>query len=115
MKEGDQAGLIIMGLEHAAMMVKRDAKDFALCEVVNGKERMLTHLVGTTVELKAQVKANGGVTFAHRVAGAEWQNVDGTFKAKEGRWIGAKVGLFCMSVEAPGDLGFAEFDDFRFS
>jgi hypothetical protein len=37
------------------------------------------------------------------------------FTARAGLWIGAKVGLFCLSTDAEKKSGHADFAWFRFS
>jgi hypothetical protein len=40
--------------------------------------------------------------------------VDGTFQAKKGVWIGAKVGVFSLKRRTDEAAGHADFDYFRF-
>jgi hypothetical protein len=40
---------------------------------------------------------------------------DRPFQAVEGKWIGAKIGLFCRALDAGATTGHAEFDYFRFA
>jgi hypothetical protein len=36
------------------------------------------------------------------------------FIAQAGRWIGAKVGLFCVAQDSKQKPGYADYDWFRF-
>lgn len=42
-----------------------------------------------------------------------FKNIDKTFTARDGRWIGAKAGLFCTWESQINDSGFADFYWFR--
>ena len=59
-------------------------------------------------------------TFSYSLDGENWHKiqVDGNeyeFKARPGRWIGAKVGLYCNRHHPKNDSGWMEADWFRIS
>lgn len=58
--------------------------------------------------------SNGALSnFSFSGDGKTFAPIGETFTAREGRWIGAKIGLFCLGVDRnPG--GHADFDWFRF-
>ena len=45
--------------------------------------------------------------------GKTFKNIPEKFTAQPGRWIGAKVGLFCTRETQTNDSGYADFDWFR--
>ena len=45
--------------------------------------------------------------------GRDFINVGEEFQAEVGRWIGAKMGLFCTRETQINDSGYADFDWFR--
>ncbi len=64
-----------------------------------------------TTDLRISVASDGGCQFAFRTE-STWQLIDHPFTAREGMWIGAKIGLVAVS-DQPGR--FAEFNHFQFS
>ncbi|MBO5979358.1 MAG: glycoside hydrolase 43 family protein [Bacteroidales bacterium] len=81
-------------------------------------------LVYFKVEVRA-VEQKGDVpsaecTFLYSVDGDKWHKIqsegrDYKFKAQPGRWIGAKVGLYCNRSHSKNDSGWMEVDWFRIS
>jgi hypothetical protein len=51
--------------------------------------------------------------FSYSVDGNNFINAGDEFQAEVGRWIGAKVGLFCTRTTQTNDSGYADFDFFR--
>jgi beta-xylosidase len=112
--DSTRAGLVIVGLECAGLLLQRDGKDTALYQVINDKPTLLTH-VTAPIHLKVSVSETGSCTFSHRAGGGDWQDAPTTFQAKEGRWIGAKVGLVCTTTSPETPSSHADFDYLRFS
>jgi hypothetical protein len=51
--------------------------------------------------------------FSYSVDGTNFNDVGTPFTAKQGRWIGAKVGLYALGTVAVSEYGFADIDWFR--
>lgn len=51
--------------------------------------------------------------FSYSVDGKQFVPIGNEFKAKPGKWIGAKVGLFAASQMESKPGGYADFDWFR--
>ena len=64
--------------------------------------------------LRLTVKAGAICTFSYSLDGNSFTNVGEPFKAREGRWIGAKVGFFYNRPAKFNDAGSADIDWFRF-
>jgi beta-xylosidase len=64
---------------------------------------------GVPSRLRVTVNSSGECTFAFADASGAYTNLAEIFTAREGGWMGAKVGLF-----ANGESGHADFDYFRF-
>ena len=58
-----------------------------------------------------QPKAN--CTFSYSTDGKLFTDVGTGFEAWEGKWIGAKVGVFCQRPKPLNDSGYADVDWFR--
>ena len=53
--------------------------------------------------------------FSYSLDGKKFTKIGKTFKAREGKWIGAKVGVFCSRPISNNDGGRMEIDWFRVS
>lgn len=53
--------------------------------------------------------------FSWSTDGASFTDVDAPFRARQGRWVGAKVGLFAMRPAGAPAGAYADFDFFRIS
>jgi len=52
-------------------------------------------------------------TFSYSTDGNVFSRIGEAFTAREGLWIGAKVGLYCSRPKASNDSGYADVDWFR--
>lgn len=117
----EKAGLVVMGYSYAGLAVK-SRKDgnylvYTLCkDAVKGKaeaETELVKLTGRDVYFRVTVTAGATCSFSYSLDGVNFINAGDTFVAEVGRWIGAKVGIYCTRTTQMNDAGFADFDWFR--
>jgi len=115
---GDCAGLIVFGADYAWLGLKRGPARTALVySVALGAakggaevEHEIAAEVTGPVRLRATVRDGAKVEWAYAVGDGPFTAIPlPPFAATEGRWVGAKVGLFVAG--APG--AFADFADFR--
>lgn len=119
--ENEKAGLTIMGMSYADIALKKeDGKLFlvyGVCEnAEKGKrenEKVISEVKNGKIYLRVKVTKGAKCQFSYSFDGNNFQNIDELFQASEGRWIGAKVGLFCTRDSQTNDSGFADFDWFR--
>jgi len=52
-------------------------------------------------------------TFSYSLDGTKFVSFGKPFIAWEGKWIGAKVGIFCQRPQPLNDSGYADFDWFH--
>ena len=110
-----QAGLIVTGGEHAALILQPAEQGAKLSLRVNGAEVFSRALAGRGARLGVEVLDGGLCRFAYAEGdGAALQAVGPEFQVVKGKWIGAKVGLFCLTSAKRAD-GHADFEYFRFS
>lgn len=120
--EGEKFGLLVMGIDYSYVGVSykggklyvaqggaRDAdKGFAETENV-------PYLLNEkTFYLRVKVEKGAMCQFSFSIDGAKFTNLGTPFKAREGKWIGAKVGLFFTRPGKFNDAGTADVDWFRF-
>ncbi len=119
--ENEKAGLTIMGLSYANIAIK-SKKDglylvYTTCkdaEKGNAEdEKVISKLESGTTYLRVNIKNDAKCQFSYSTDGTNFTNAGDEFEAREGRWIGAKVGLFCTRESQSNDSGFADFDWFR--
>ena len=65
-----------------------------------------------TVYLRVKVAKGAVCTFAYSLDGKKYTAAGEPFTARQGKWIGAKVGLFCVTPN-DGNRGWADVDWFR--
>jgi hypothetical protein len=65
-----------------------------------------------TVYLQVKVRKGAVCTFAYSLDGKKYMTVGEPFTARQGKWIGAKVGVFCVTPNE-GNRGWADVDWFR--
>lgn len=132
--DGDSGGILIMGYDYARLALTRRGEaadlELILCRDADRdteEQRTLLAtlplercesgalpLYRTEITLRVEVGAGGRCRFAYSTGGNRFTTVDkASFTAREGRWIGAKVGLFCINNGATTDRGWIDIDWFR--
>ena len=114
-----RAGLVVMGLDYAYLAVRRTANGVELAQMrVRDADRgspehgTTVPLDGTAVRLRVTVSADGVCRFSWSRDGAHFTPIGDPFTAREGKWIGAKVGLFAIGSAGGVRSGHADFDAF---
>lgn len=132
-KIGERAGLVVMGQDYAAVTI--DSIDKGLClnfvkcknAPAGNPETVLISIpysaseVYFRVELKQTLSLNkenilqpkANCTFSYSADGKIFTLIGENFAAWEGKWIGAKVGVFCQRPKPLNDSGYADIDWFR--
>jgi beta-xylosidase len=118
--ENEKAGLVIMGLSYASLGLKNvkgeNQVTFSICNgAAENKpelETVATTLKSSTAYLRVAV-GKAGCKFSYSLDGNKFTEVGEAFKAEPGKWIGAKVGLFCTRPVQINDSGYMDVDWFR--
>ena len=131
--EGQMGGLIMMGLNYQALVVKRVGKEFKLCLITceqadKGKsqqEEVVATLKPTAVDnidykpgihediyLRLTVK-DSKVQFSWSKNGKKFSTCGSKYQMKEGKWIGAKFGYVSVDTNPNTDRGWVEADWIR--
>ncbi|GAB2530750.1 glycoside hydrolase family 43 protein [Spirosoma aerophilum] len=120
--ENEKAGLIIMGLSYANLVLKSSKQGLTLVQGVckkaaDGKAEAETVIrrinPGTPVYLRVEVTEGAKCQFSYSLDGLIFTKTGDVFQAEVGRWIGAKMGIFCTRPTQINDSGYADFDWFR--
>ncbi|MBI3123782.1 MAG: glycoside hydrolase 43 family protein [Ignavibacteriales bacterium] len=123
------AGIVIFGYDYARVGIKKtlDGNKIFQSVCINAeksteeKNISAKDVASNKVYLKATVLesfSEQGIPiakckFSFSADGKSFEQIGNEFLAKEGRWVGAKIGLFSESVN-PTESSFADFDWFRF-
>ncbi len=119
--ENERAGLVIMGYSYAGLALnsKKDGiyltnfncKDALKGNAENGQTLMKVN--DGTIYFRVKVTAGAKCMFSYSLDGLKYTDAGTAFQAEVGRWIGAKVGIFCTRISQINDSGYADFDWFR--
>ncbi len=121
MKNAEKSGLVIMGLDYATLTAKPNSKKtiLTLATCLNAREgnqeqvMKNVQLETNTLWLRAAISKGGMCQFLYSIDGDSYQSIGEPFNSKEGRWIGAKVGIFSTKLEQTPLSGYVDFDYFR--
>ena len=119
--DGEYTGLVIMGLDYSFLCLKQEGEKLYVSQKTALKadkkgvetETKPIAVQNKTVYLQVKVKAGGICTFFYSEDGKKFIAVGENFTAKEGKWIGAKVGLLALRQGIINDAGSAAIDWFR--
>ena len=117
----EKTGLIVMGLDYAYLAVKKKADGLyvsqAMCKDADHhtpeREGPGVPVRSNTFYLRVQVTKNALCNFSYSTDGTKFSPVGEPFTARQGKWIGAKVGIFAVGTGQTRETGYADFDWFR--
>lgn len=119
----EESGLVIMGMDYSYLAVVRTETGFRLEKTVGENahmgneefEEIGIELSRGALLLRITTTAGAVCRFSYSLDGHRFTHFGESFKAREGRWIGAKLGLFSLAAPGAQRRGHAEFDWFRFA
>ena len=122
--QNERAGLVVMGMDYALLSIEKTdgglvisqneclQADRGQAEKVNASAPLSSPVVYVRVKVE-RVAGAAKCTFSYSDNGEHYRTLGRPFTAKEGKWIGAKVGLFCTRPQPLNDGGLLEADWFR--
>nr|WP_243348132.1 glycoside hydrolase 43 family protein [Parabacteroides sp. FAFU027] len=119
--QGEKTGLIVMGWNYSHLSLVKKEKGYAIEQAVcidaekGNPEKIITSkgISVSKVYLRVQVKSGAMCSFFYSIDGKTFIPVCEPFKARQGKWIGAKVGMYCLSPLKSGPRGYADLDWFH--
>jgi beta-xylosidase len=110
-----------MGLDYSYLAIERMATGWRLIKTScknadtgsSETQEASTSFDGNKIDLRITVAKGAVCTFSYSKDGVTFTTIGEPFIARAGKWIGAKVGLFCLSDSASSG-SYADFDWFRF-
>ena len=131
--DGQFGGLIMMGLDYSALVVRRTGQEFQLVQMTckaadKGKQQTENVIATLKPTAKDQIDYKPGIHediylqfsvddsklhFAYSLNGKKFTPCGDEFKMKEGKWIGAKFGFVAAETDPKVDRGWIEADWIR--
>ena len=136
MNEGDKAGLIMMGWDYSYIALMKKADGYVLQQVIcKDAEQQTEEEIVTEIPLKnlhidkrmnyqtptdnvlfflrVNVRDGGICSFSYSTDGKKYHTVGEQFQARQGKWIGAKTGMFIMNEKNNSERSWMDVDWFR--
>ena len=131
--DGQMSGLIVMGWDYAYLGVEKSGENFVLkyaqcndAEQMNPEKVIVECVLGNSrtfeaglypnyeidIYLRVKVESGGKCTFYYSTDGRRFHKAGDVFTARQGKWIGAKVGLFSVTPYGK-ERGWVDADWFR--
>ena len=118
---GEKTGFIVMGRDYSTLSIIKTETGFALQQVIcidaeklNPEKKIVQMEVPKNeIYLRVQMRCKGICTFSYSIDGKEYNSLNEKFTARQGKWIGVKVGLFSINPMQSGLRGHADVDWFR--
>jgi beta-xylosidase len=119
--DGESMGLVVMGLDYSYICFKQEAGKLYLWQKTAkniDKKGLETESIPISISnknlyLQVKVKSGGICTFYYSENGKDFTPIGETFTAREGKWIGAKIGFLALRQGIINDAGNVEIDWFR--
>ncbi len=119
--DGEKTGLIMMGRDYAylALAMDGDAAQVQAVHCPDAENGVPERVMATAplasdgdVYLRVRVEPGGVCHFSYSTDGQAFTELGPAFQAREGKWIGAKMGLFGIRPTHENDGGYADYDWF---
>lgn len=118
----ERFGLVMLGSSYATLMLEKRANGiYAVCKENKEADKKGTEkeiaafpLKGNVFCIELTMEKEGIYHFAFGENDVAGTSVAKMFTAKPGRWVGAKIGLFCSRQNITNNAGFADIEWIRF-
>ncbi|WP_104383007.1 glycoside hydrolase 43 family protein [Sphingobacterium sp. HMA12] len=117
----EKAGLVVVGEDYSQLFIRKEKDSFQLyygsCvgaySGTGEHVKFIATLPEDFVYLRVQVKNGNSCSWMYSLDGKNYTVVESGFQAKQGKWIGATLGLYASRDKHINDSGYAEVDWFR--
>ena len=118
---GERSGLVIMGMDYALISIEKTFDGFVISQnecigADKGNPETINEAISakkSDIYFRVNVNPDAMCYFSYSLDGKKFTKTGKPFKAREGKWIGAKVGVFCTRPIRNNDGGRMEMDWFR--
>ncbi len=123
--DGERFGLIVMGANYSLIGVERTGNNLSVRRSTAidadkgmagdlGRAEVLSRDITAPFYLRVTVSKGAISTFSYSSDGKDFRELGEKFTAREGRWIGAKIGFVFTRPGTFNDAGTADIDWIRF-
>lgn len=125
----EKAGLVVFGTDYASITIEKSNEGYRVVQTTCIKaergapeeEVASTPLSASSIYFRVMVRPENEkdivpkvlCSFSYSLDGKRFVMLGKEFVAREGQWVGAKVGVFVLAGAKATRLGFADFDWFR--
>jgi beta-xylosidase len=136
LNDGDKAGFVLMGWDYAYVSLEKSDEKYLLKQAfckdaeqknteeiiaeiplntlkINKKLNYKTPVDNTLIYFRLEMRNDATCTFSYSADGKNFIGLPKTFKAREGKWISAKMGFFVMNKEKNTSRSWVDIDWFR--
>jgi hypothetical protein len=112
---------MVFGLDYAFIsLVKKTGGNYLSFGSCKDADKANPHKLSEPLQYNAaiiyfRVEVSKGALcrFSYSEDGKSFRPIGEKFQARPGKWVGAKMGLFCTATVKTNDAGFADVDWFR--
>lgn len=120
--EGERSGITLFGNYYTTLCVeKRNNGNFLV--LYEGKYENRRYFVPVeltsekagagTIWFRATVFDDATCSYSYSIDGKQYRAIGQRYKTEKGIWVGAKIGVYCLSPNVTQGKGFADVDFFR--
>ncbi len=117
---GDKSGLIVFGTDYAELLIEKGKEGYIIqmgvCKNADKQTiesfQPIKTLLTNRVLFRCKVIREGKAIFSFSEDGKNFQNIGESFSVKPGRWVGAKIGLYCSKPFNSSSNGMAIIHSF---
>ncbi len=118
----ERAGLIIFGIDYSYICIEKNDKGFNIYQANNiNAEKNNSEIIvekrkinNNKIFMRVEINENAICDFSYSFDGNNFIKIGKSFQAKQGKWVGAKVGIFSLADFNAKNTGYTDFDWFRF-
>lgn len=120
---GERGGLVVMGMDYGVLSLEQTENGLVLTQRIckkadrGGKEELVASqaMTNNKIYMRVAIKDGNQCQFYYSEDGKKYQAFGKPFEIREGKWIGAKVGLYCSRAKSTNDSGWLEAENFIIS
>lgn len=122
LRTSEETGLVVYGMDYASLnLVREEGRLLVRQTVVEGadshlpRETVNERDLGSvdTVFLRVEVLPGATAMFSYSLDGGRFESLGSEFDIAQGRWVGARLGLYANRYKATGQPGSVNVDWFR--
>jgi beta-xylosidase len=118
--ENERFGFVLLGTDYAGIFIvkQKDSLAIVYTSCTNADKGNLpteTVIEKTSINeiaFRIEMEENGNCTFLYSIGNKQAKEIPQKFTAKPGKWVGAKIGMYCTRNKITNDAGFANVLNF---